>query len=606
MIEIVEDDILIFGPDGEKGVEPPNWWTPNSFARREADALVEYARSKQRELDPAIAVQLTRLSLDGGFDNHLSWLDGSPRLIDTPENTCPGMEEAGKLINSAIDSDQLIAVFCDYDVDGTSAGAVLSWGLDAYKPKLFFGYADAASGFGLTQGFIKEAGQKGASLLITLDCGSGQKDEVKAAQELGMRVIVVDHHQLSPDNPADIHLNPLLQTPASSANTGAQLAWKLVAASQIDRHGKTDPGLWCEPLYLAGMGCLADMGSVALPENRVFFRAARDCVPIGVAMLAERLDEDASHPGGLIATQACLNLPKRTSKVGADVSGSLLAAKSEDEAIPLIEKLLSVYQQGREVRLSMIEEALSQDDSSDYFSFSILGSDYQDWVGYSGPVASTISSKREKPALVFVPRGEDENGKLIYKFSGRGQGQPIGQLIQDESMRDACSIEGKPSIGGHEAVVSGACLEENIDRVKEAAETWASGCTDFQRPEWTGPDAFPFERLVSPERFAAIAEQATLLAPFGRGKQLVRIEAPGRKEERVTHRQSEISVVAALSKGGDHEAPEGWRAYLLELEDNSTYPVCVPHDIELPESKSEWIVKLGRPAPYFIRTWHPL
>lgn len=607
----MDDNLFVFEAEGEAPPEPANWWTPSAFARREAQALVDYAQKQGREIDPAIAVQLTRLSLDGGFENHLSWLDGSQRLVAAPEATCAGMNEAGKLLSEAIEEGSLIAVFCDYDVDGTSAGAVLSWGLDRYQPNLFFGYADAATGFGLTRDFIDKAKAEGAALLITLDCGSGQGEEIAYAQSLGMKTIVVDHHQLSPDNPSDHHLNPLLFEPPSSVNTGAQLAWKLVAATQIARQGRTDETLWREPLYLAGLGCLADMGSVALPENRVFFRAANECPPPGLVLLAQELDEDPTKPGSLIATQACLNLPKRTDKVSAELSGTILAAKSEDEARVAVEQLLSVYLGARQIRLDMLSEIDSEAIGEDglFFAYAVMPESYQGWAGYAGPVASSLSSQVGRPALVFVPRGKSESGENVYKFSGRGNGPPLGELIEDEAMRKACSVDGSPSIGGHRMVVSGACLEDNIEAVKEACESWAEKKNekgDFARPEWDGPDAFPFERDVSPERFVAIEDQAQLLAPFGRGKQLVRIAQSNRTEEKVSHRQSEVSVRAILALGGDHQAPDGWQPATLHISDDIARPVCVPDEGEFPEQEVEWIVKLGRPGPYFLRTWHPL
>ena len=591
-----DPDILVFSAN-----EEANWWTPSAFSRREGEALRNY----DKNLDPAIAIQLTRLSLDGGFDSYLDWYNGAPGLMTSPEKTCAGMSAGGEQVKQAILNKELIAVFCDYDVDGTSAGAVLSKGLSCYDPNLMFAYADAKDGFGLSSDFIISAAEQGASLLITLDCGSGQSEEIQQAKDLGLATIVVDHHQLAADNPCDVHLNPLLFSPPQSAHTGAQLAWKLVAAVQIAIDGKTSESLWGEPLFLAGLGCLADMGSVALPENRVFLRASK--VPVGVEVLSAALSENPKVPGGLVLTQACLNLPKRTSLIKAETSGSLLASKTREEAEPLARQLLDVYEQGRARRSLMVEEALPQPLDSELFAVAILGDDHSDWVGYSGPVASALSSACGRPAMVFVPRGQDQDGNNVYKFSSRGSGQPIGQLITNEQMRTACIVDGRPSLGGHEAVVSGACLEENIELVREAAQSWASeNPQSFQQKPWDGPLAFPFERMVDPDRFETIERQALQLAPFARGKQLVRIAAPNRTEERVTHRLSEISLRGEVTLTEGVEAPLNWKAAQIVFDNNLTRPVCVPADLVLPSGQREWIIKLGREAPYFVRVYHNL
>ena len=322
------------------------------------------------------------------------------------------MEDAGKTLSKTIDNGEKIAVFCDYDVDGTTAGEVFRRSVEPYGADLHYGYADAQSGFGLTERFVREAAKSGAKVLITLDCGSGQADKVELAQSLGMKVIVVDHHHVD-ENPADHHLNPKLATPSSSENTGAQLAWKLGAALQNEREGHTRPEHWDETMHLAGMGCLADMGSPLLPENRAFFWHPHQKPAAGFAALAEYLGEDPTSPGDTVITRAVLNLPKRTPRVKAADVGSSLAAKDAKEAKP------SDRQDARRVRAGKAnaaddEQGRDRPDrrgelgrggtsapartSDKYFALPFsVGKEFSEYAGYWAPWPPRFRSARPSP-----------------------------------------------------------------------------------------------------------------------------------------------------------------------------------------------------------------
>jgi single-stranded DNA-specific DHH superfamily exonuclease len=583
------------------------------------------------EIDPAVAVRLLKLDYEGKFRLYKRWYQGSPVLIPPPERTCPGMTDAGEFLAQSIADGDRIAVFCDYDVDGTTAGEVLRRGLEPYGAKLHYGWADAQSGFGLTEDFVRQAAKEGCKTLVTLDCGSNQAEMVALAQELGMKVVVTDHHNVDPENPADYHLNPNLQDPPSSENTGAQLAWKLGAAVQIAEEGKTRPEHWETNLHLAGMGCMADMGSVVLPENRAFFWAAHEHPAPGVRALAEALEDDPETPGHWIATQACMNLPKRTAAVSAADVGALLAARDSQEAKPYVEKLTRAYEEAKDARKVMNEEAVKangeavwKDDGSierpnpDKFIASHVF-DQTEYIGYTGPVASKISRSTGKPAIIFARRGEDSQGRPIYKFSSRNDARvphELGELMQDPSMLEACTIEsvtedGKkivaPSLGGHAAVVSGACLEENIPQVLETMESWARSKgkdgSRFYSPPWNGPDAFLSERMVDPDRLGAIEEQAARLGPFTKQRQLAEPRRKGKKAKVASNSEIQISVRGQLSEL--HEDPDspGWLAGKLQFADGGEREIRYPGDVEdRPIGEDvEWVLKVGGSGPYYLR-----
>jgi single-stranded DNA-specific DHH superfamily exonuclease len=613
----------------EVGEVGPDWRVINPFSELEAQQLL---REMGDDLDPTIAAKLLELEYDGDFSQYKGWYLGRRSLIASPQKTCPGMSNAASLLADAIDNKDKIAVFCDYDLDGAAAGEVFRRGLAPYGADLYYGWANAAQGFGLTNEFVEQAAKQGAKVLVTLDCGSTQIDQIELARSLGMKTIVVDHHHFSDDNPADFHLNPKIKDPPTSMNTGAQLAWKLAAAVQIAEDGEISEEHEQEALNLAGMGCLADMESTALPENRAFFWHAHDRPVPGIRALAERLGEDPERPGAMIRTQAVLNLPKRTSLVSAADVGALLATESAEEAAPIVDRLLAEYQQAQPAKQAMMEKVVEEIGAAKWTDDkpkrprpktrieTVVLDGFEDYAGYSGVVANAAASKAYKPVAVFVPKGVDEHGQQLYKFSTRNAGTQskvqIGALIEDPEMRQACKIKkvdesGEvvevPSIGGHSDVVSGTCRQENIDQVISAMQSWAKGIDESKY--WNMPkyrSEYLIERRIDPERLAKIEQQAARLGPFGSGQQLSELPKADQPEKKTYHSPLKISVVGVLDQLSDDPDNPNFKISQLTLSDGQTREVRFPAEAQAPVGKMcEWILRVdGSDSPYYLRKFH--
>lgn len=615
----------------EADIDQPDWRTPGDFLIQEAKQFIRPGRPDGIELDQAVATRLLKPEFVGHeFDVFKTWYEPTRESIVPPEETCAGMNDAGKMLSKAITDGETIAVYCDYDVDGTTAGEIFRRGVEPYDAKLHYGYADAQQGFGLTNDFVNEAHKAGAKVLITLDCGSSQSTQVALAQKLGMKVVVVDHHNIA-DNPADFHLNPKLSEVPSSDNTGSQLSWKLVCALQADRAGKSRPEHWEEGMHLAGMGTLADMGSVMNHENRAFFWLANDHAVPGVKSLAEALGEDPTTPGQMVLTQAALNLPKRTSKVDASDVGKLFAAKTAEEAAPMVKKLLSSYEAAKPQKDAMFKESISQtgekseDDKGEtvrsqpdkYFASPVLDG-FSEYAGYTGPVANTVSAKTGKPAVIFAKK---EDGS--YKFSARnsvGARGQLGELIDDPAMREACTMKKENEsgeivdqfvIGGHAALVSGSCYEDQVPKVIEAMEAWAAvkdkENKGFFRTKWTGADAFLTERKVDPERLSKIEAEARKLGPFTTQKQDLYQARDGLGERKASNDSLHISVEGKLSELNPDPENENWLVGELQLAgSDEKREIRFPAEIENPPigKKCEWIIRVGQSGPYYLRKFH--
>ena len=95
-----------------------------------------------------------------------------------------------------------IGVFGDYDTDGITSAAVLFLALSNYTENVTVGLPTRQTGYGLLEPYVRDLFAEGVDLLITADCGISNRAEVALANELGMEVIVTDHH-IPPENPPD-------------------------------------------------------------------------------------------------------------------------------------------------------------------------------------------------------------------------------------------------------------------------------------------------------------------------------------------------------------------------------------------------------------------
>ncbi|MBR4458950.1 MAG: single-stranded-DNA-specific exonuclease RecJ [Clostridia bacterium] len=199
----------------------------------------------------------------------------------------PGMDRAVRLIRRAAEKGDPVIVYGDYDCDGVCASAILTETLRELGAKADFRLPDRhRDGYGLSEGPLRRLAGEGCRLLITVDCGISNHREVDIARhELGMTVIVTDHHQIGPDGPpkANAVLNPLIAPYPFPRLCGAGVALKLTQALLgMDAVKKR--------LDLAALATVADLVPLT-GENRAIVAAGlpliRDTVRPGLRCLLD-------------------------------------------------------------------------------------------------------------------------------------------------------------------------------------------------------------------------------------------------------------------------------------------------------------------------------
>ena len=227
------------------GVASTEWKLPSRAELSTAETL-----AAATEIDPVIAYCMDRdesfaalqdldadpLTADFGYHKEEEFLHPSRDLIRSAEQTMPGCKKAARALQARLEAGEKIAVFADYDIDGIGSAVVFSAAVEAAggsEDQLT--WAHASGSFGLTPEFVRQAHAEGATMLVTLDCGSAQVSEIALAHQLGMETIIIDHHDAAEDTDADHHLNPryLSLSRHKRWNRKLSAAEKLIAESKL-------------------------------------------------------------------------------------------------------------------------------------------------------------------------------------------------------------------------------------------------------------------------------------------------------------------------------------------------------------------------------------
>ncbi|MDY4138240.1 MAG: single-stranded-DNA-specific exonuclease RecJ [Eubacteriales bacterium] len=312
-----------------------------------------------------------------------------------------GMDKAVRLIRRAAEEKTPIIVYGDYDVDGVCATSILLETLRDMGAKADFRIPSRhGEGYGLNCDAVRAMAEE-YRLLITVDCGVTNHEEVKLAQLLGMTVIVTDHHQLADTpSPADVVLNPLLGDYPFRRLCGAGVALKLTQVLEgMDAVRKR--------IDLAALATVADLVPL-IEENRVIVQA-------GLAAMA-----DSPRPGmrALLAVsgvtppvnagQVAFRLAPRLNAGGrledASQGVSLLTTRDEEQAQQLAAHLEERNQQRQAIEQEITQAAIAAiPESVDFYDDRVIIIAGEGWNhGVIGLAAGRICERYHFPTIVLT------------------------------------------------------------------------------------------------------------------------------------------------------------------------------------------------------------
>ena len=319
------------------------------------------------------------------------------------------MEEATTRVITALTENQKICIYGDYDVDGTCATALLYLFLkELYANVEFYIPRRLEEGYGLSTSAMDAVKAMGTNLMIAVDCGITAIEETNYANELGIDVIICDHHQPKEELPnAFAVLDPL----KPSCNypfkylSGAGVAFKL-AQGLCERIGKR--GLPLKYLDLVALAGAADIVPI-IDENRILVNEGLNQINLGPRPGIEALIELSKlKPGQLTSGQIVFTIAPRINAVGrlgdAERAVNLLIANNKKDALELAEVLETENYERRKIDVDTFEAAKeiveTQFDLDDELAIVLHDENWH--PGVIGIVASRLVEKYYRPSVLLT------------------------------------------------------------------------------------------------------------------------------------------------------------------------------------------------------------
>ncbi len=428
------------------------------------------------------------------------------------------MDRAVERIAAAIARGEKIVAYGDYDVDGVSSTVQLVTLLRAAGAQIdWFVPHRLREGYGLNPEAIERLAAGGAKLIVSLDCGVGAVEEVDRAAALGVDVIVVDHHQLSPELPrAAAILNPLqpdCRFPEKRLCAAGVTFFLVMALRKRLREagafaGREEPNLR-RMLDLVALGTVADVVPL-LGANRTLVRAGLVEIARGARPGLRALAEVAGLPPSRAVTagQVGFKLGPRINAAGRmDDAGRavrLLLAETPEEAVRLARALDEENRSRREIEAAILREALAQAGerlARDPPRGLVLAA--EGWhPGVVGIVASRVAERTGRPAILLAIEGEQAkgSGRSVAGFDIHGAIAQCGGLLD--------------RFGGHRAAIGLALPARSIPEFRAAFEAAsARGLSDEQ----VGPRCHVELPVAAGDLTERLALDLEKLAPFGAG-----------------------------------------------------------------------------------------
>ncbi|MCT8973077.1 single-stranded-DNA-specific exonuclease RecJ [Microbaculum marinisediminis] len=404
-----------------------------------------------------------------GPDDLHSYLDPSLRDLLPDPSGLAGMDAAAERLADAIQAGEKVAIFGDYDVDGATSAALLARFLreNGIEPSIHIPDR-ITEGYGPNAPAITALKDAGASLLVTVDCGSTSHEALAHAAAIGLDTVVIDHHQIGVDLPPAVSVvNPNRQDDLSGQGHLAAVGvvfLTLVAVNRVLRQRgwyarRREPELlaW---LDLVALGTVADVVPL-VGLNRAYVRkgliALRSRRSLGLSALADaaRLGEapDTYHLGFLLGPR--INAGGRIGDAALGVR--LLLSTDPDEAATIAANLDRLNRERQEIEAAIVAEAMAmvEADPDAEAKALILVHSHEDWhPGVVGLVAARLKERFSRPAIAiaFGPDG-----------TGTGSARSIAGVDIGAAVRAAVD-EGLAIKGGGHAMAAGLTVER--DRVE--------------------------------------------------------------------------------------------------------------------------------------------
>lgn len=425
------------------------------------------------------------------------------------------MEKVVGRLRQAQEKQEIVGIFGDFDADGVTSSAVLRLVLDEFGIKNVVYLPDKVTeGHGLNIQAVDFFAQENTKIIITLDCGMMNHDEVRSANEQGIDVIIVDHHHVPEVLPeAFAIINPKLKNETypfrelCGAGTTFKVAQALVTRLQPE---KLEQLKWF--LDIVAIGTVADVMPL-IGENRVLVKygllvlsktrnlGLQALLRIARANFTEKSLPDAEF----IAFQIAPRINAASRMAHAKIAHDLLVAKTPEEALVLAQELQKLNTERQKQSSALTQEV------SDYFQnhkkeakFWLAAAPHYAY-GIVGLVAGRIAHAHQKPTAILT-QGEQ---------TSRGSFRSVPGFSVIEALEQCSHLLHK--YGGHEQAAGMHIANENLALFEEQfsllVEQWHQ-----KKPVYSSEKSLFVDAEVLPAHInISLVHELKKLAPFGEG-----------------------------------------------------------------------------------------
>lgn len=422
-------------------------------------------------------------------------------------------EKAADILKEKTEAGKWIRIVGDYDIDGVCSTYLLFQALKRVGARVDYEIPDRVKdGYGINEQIIEAAARDGVDTILTCDNGISAVAQMERAKELGMTVIITDHHDIAKEGEKDIlpHADAIVNPKQQDCPypwkeiCGAVVAYKLIQILYGKFH--IPAGEWEEMIEFAAIATVGDVMRLR-DENRILVREGLARLPfsksLGLKKLVEKNDLDiaqvsAFHIGFVIGP--CLNAGGRLQT--AKMALRLLLSQDQEEADKLAQELKELNDQRKDMTSQGVEEAAVQVDEN-YMDDKVLVVYLPEChESLAGIIAGRLRERYHKPSIVLTRAAEGV----------KGSGRSIEGYHMFEALLEVKELLTK--FGGH-PMAAGLSLEEaNVDRFRQALNRNARLTEEDFIPKIWIDVAMPIEYVSEP-----LIQELKMLEPFGQGNE---------------------------------------------------------------------------------------
>jgi len=418
------------------------------------------------------------------------------------------IKRAIKRIYKAIVNQEKVVIYGDYDTDGITSTAILYLFLSPLISKIFYYLPHRLKeGYGLNAEIIKKFAKIGIDLLITTDCGISNKEEIALANQFGLDVIVIDHHEVPKMlPPAYAIINPKQPNcpfPFKEL-AGVGVTFNVIIAL---RQFLYKEGIWSKTeipnlkayLDLVALGTIADMVPL-IDENRIFVKCGLEVLNSTERIGLKILKDISGLQHNITVKEVAFRIVPRLNVAGRlgdpQMALKLLLTNDEREAYHLAQSLNELNRKRQRIEENILREAQQMIKSGQ----NVLISD--NWhPGVIGIVAGRLAEINKKPIILITFEGE----------TGRGSGRSIeGFDLFSALSRCAPYLKG---FGGHK---SAAGLKIEAKNISDFLGAFEKVCKEMQK-EQEDFKLFLDAKANLKELTSSFMQYLSLLPPYGLG-----------------------------------------------------------------------------------------